>query len=88
MGVAWTVLAPQRNDSAPDLHIRTSVEVNISRRSGWRRSVALTAGPCISLPEDRKPTTAWLVGLGRSPVSTATTDCYMGSGVSAGGLAD
>ena len=38
-------------------------------RSEWRRSASLTAGPCASLPENRKPTTACLVGLGRSPVS-------------------
>jgi hypothetical protein len=37
-------------------------------RSEWRRSASLTAGPCASLPENRKPTTACLVGLGRSPV--------------------
>jgi hypothetical protein len=49
MGVTSMVLAPQRNDSAPDLHIRTSRRGHISRRSGWRRSVALTAGPCVSL---------------------------------------
>jgi nucleotide-binding universal stress UspA family protein len=50
------------------------VMVNISRRSEWRRSAALTAGPCVSLLENRKPTTAWLVGLGRSPVSTTGLD--------------
>jgi len=44
------------------------VKVNTSRRSGWRRSASLTAGPCASLPENRKPTTACLVGLGEAPL--------------------
>ena len=48
------------------------VLVNISRRSEWWRSATLTAGPCVSLLENRKPTTAWLVGLGRSPVRLVT----------------
>ena len=38
------------------------VMVNIPRRSEWWRSATLTAGPCVSLLEIRKPTTACLVG--------------------------
>ena len=38
------------------------VMVNIPRRSEWWRSAALTAGPCVSLLEIGKPTTACLVG--------------------------
>jgi DDE family transposase len=68
MGVASMVLAPQRNDTHLTCIYALRVEVNISRRSGWRRSATLTAGPRVSLPENRKPITAWLVGLGRSPV--------------------
>ena len=44
------------------------VMVNISRRSGWRRSAPLTAGPCASLRGNSQVTTTRLVGLGRSPV--------------------
>ena len=67
-GVALVPLAPQRNDSAPDLHICPSLVVNIHRRSEWWRSATLTAGPCASLPSSRQSATACLVGLGRSPV--------------------
>src|SRR6478672_11743201 len=38
------------------------VMVNIPRRSEWWRSATLTAGPCVSLVEIGKPTTACLVG--------------------------
>jgi hypothetical protein len=31
----------------------------------------MTADPCVSLRENRKVTTAWLVGLGRSPASSS-----------------
>jgi hypothetical protein len=61
-------LAPQRNDSAPDLHIRTSRHVIIPRRSELWRSATLIAGPRVSLPLNRQLQTSCLVGLGRSPV--------------------
>jgi hypothetical protein len=63
-------LAPQRNDSAPDLHIRTSRHVIIPRRSELWRSATLIAGPRVSLPLNRQLQTSCLVGLGRSPVRT------------------
>ena len=64
--IALMALAPQHNDSAPDLHIR--VLVIIPRRSEWWRSATQTAGPCVSLPLNRQLQTSCLVGLGRSPV--------------------
>ena len=47
-GVAWKPLAPQRHDSAPDLLIRTSRHGHHPSASGRRRSVTLTASPCVS----------------------------------------
>ena len=72
--IALMALAPQHNDSAPDLHIR--VMVIIPRRSEWWRSATQTAGPCVSLPLNRQLQTSCLVGLGRSPVSTTGLDQY------------
>jgi hypothetical protein len=49
-GVPWTVLAPQRKTTA---HLTSTyalrVTVTMHRRSEWRRSASLTAGPCVSL---------------------------------------
>jgi len=64
-------LAPQRNDSAPDLHIRTSRQGQYSSAQRVVRSAHLTAGPCDSLRPNRQRSTACLVGLGRSPVRSA-----------------
>src|SRR3954447_3421349 len=78
-GRIWSAYCPSRPlHSATTAHLTCPyalrVQVNTLWRSGWRRSAGLTAGPCVSLPRDRKPTTACLVGLGRSPVSTAVVD--------------
>ena len=50
-----------------------------SRRSEWWRSATRTAGPCVSLLESRRPTTACLVALGRSPAGARPADHGTGS---------
>ena len=74
-------LAPQRNDSAPDLHIRTlRVMVTIPRRSEWWRSATLTAGPCASLPLNRTVAVT-LSDVGQALRSSTGTDVVDTGGV-------
>jgi hypothetical protein len=49
MGVAWMALATAQTTAHLTCTYALRVMVNISRRSEWRRSVALTAGLCVSL---------------------------------------
>jgi hypothetical protein len=67
------VPAPQRDDSDLTCTFTLLVMVNTSSEaacSGWWRSATLTAGPCVSLSENRKPARHASSGWGAAPLAS------------------